>query len=61
MAEAKKQRQRHGIPMPKQKPEDRVHNFNEVALVTAWNKPWQKLKDAYNVLSPNVYKAAPWN
>jgi glutamate synthase (NADPH/NADH) small chain len=32
MAEAKKQRQRHGIPMPKQKPEDRVHNFNEVAL-----------------------------
>jgi glutamate synthase (NADPH/NADH) small chain len=32
VADAKKQRQRHNIPMPKQKSEDRVHNFNEVAL-----------------------------
>jgi glutamate synthase (NADPH/NADH) small chain len=32
VAEAKKQRQRHSIPIPKQKPEDRIHNFNEVAL-----------------------------
>jgi len=32
VADAKKQRQRHSIPMPKQKSEDRVHNFNEVAL-----------------------------
>ena len=32
MAKAKKQKKWHSIPMPKQKPEDRVHNFNEVAL-----------------------------
>lgn len=32
MAKAEKQRKRHSIPMPKQKPEDRIHNFNEVAL-----------------------------
>jgi len=27
-----KEKRRHAIPMPKQKTEDRVHNFNEVAL-----------------------------
>ena len=32
MAKAKKKKRLHGIPMPKQKPEDRIHNFNEVAL-----------------------------
>ena len=32
MAKAKKEKRLHGIPMPKQKPEDRIHNFNEVAL-----------------------------
>ena len=32
MAKAEKQRKWHSTPMPKQKPEDRVHNFNEVAL-----------------------------
>ena len=32
MAKAGKQRKWHSTPMPKQKPEDRVHNFNEVAL-----------------------------
>ena len=32
MAEGKKERQRRSIPMPKQEPQDRVHNFNEVAL-----------------------------
>lgn len=32
MAKAGKQRKLHSTPMPKQKPEDRVHNFNEVAL-----------------------------
>lgn len=32
MAKTEKQRKRHSTPMPKQKPEDRVHNFNEVAL-----------------------------
>jgi glutamate synthase (NADPH/NADH) small chain len=32
VADAKKQRQRHSIPMSKQKSEDRIHNFNEVAL-----------------------------
>ncbi len=32
MAKSEKQRKRHSIPIPKQRPEDRVHNFNEVAL-----------------------------
>ena len=32
MAKAGKQRKLHSTPMPKQKPEDRVRNFNEVAL-----------------------------
>jgi glutamate synthase (NADPH/NADH) small chain len=32
VAKADKQRKRQSIPMPKQKPEDRIHNFNEVAL-----------------------------
>ena len=32
MSEAKKKKKRQSIPMPKQKPEDRIHNFNEVAL-----------------------------
>jgi glutamate synthase (NADPH/NADH) small chain len=32
VTEAKKKRQWHSIPMPKQKPEDRIHNFNEVAV-----------------------------
>jgi glutamate synthase (NADPH/NADH) small chain len=32
MAKAKKQKKWHSIPIKKQKPEDRIHNFNEVAL-----------------------------
>jgi glutamate synthase (NADPH/NADH) small chain len=32
VARAEKQRKRQSIPMPKQKPKDRTHNFNEVAL-----------------------------
>jgi glutamate synthase (NADPH/NADH) small chain len=32
MPEAKKKKKQPSIPMPKQKPEDRIHNFNEVAL-----------------------------
>ena len=32
MAKVEKQRRRRSMPMPKQKPEDRIHNFNEVAL-----------------------------
>ncbi len=32
MAKSEKQRKRHSIPIPKQRPEDRIHNFNEVAL-----------------------------
>jgi len=32
VAKADKQKKKQGIPMPKQKPEDRIHNFNEVAL-----------------------------
>lgn len=27
-----KEKLKHSVPMPKQKPEDRIHNFNEVAL-----------------------------
>jgi len=32
LAEQKPQNRWHAVPMPKQKPEDRIHNFNEVAL-----------------------------
>ncbi len=32
MPDAKKKKKQPSIPMPKQKPEDRIHNFNEVAL-----------------------------
>ena len=32
MAKAEKQKRWHSISMPKQKPKDRIHNFNEVAL-----------------------------
>jgi len=32
LAEQNPQNRWHAVPMPKQKPEDRIHNFNEVAL-----------------------------
>jgi glutamate synthase (NADPH/NADH) small chain len=59
VADAKKQRQRHSILMPKQEPEDRVHNFNEVALGYRMEQAVEEAERCLQCPKPQCIRGCP--
>jgi glutamate synthase (NADPH/NADH) small chain len=51
LAEQNRQNRWHAVPMPKQKPEERIHNFNEVAL--GYNEEQALAEAARCITCPN--------
>ena len=59
MTKADKQRKRQSIPMPKQKPENRINNFNEVALGYTTEQALAEAKRCIQCPKPQCIQGCP--
>jgi len=59
VGKAEKQRKWHSIPMPKQKPVDRIHNFNEVALGYTMEQAVEEAERCIQCPKPQCIQGCP--